>query len=374
MLNRIGNLASKELIQLTRDLLMLVLIIVGPTLQLALVARATTQGFHHLPVVVVDQDRSALSRDLITAFNNTEEIEVVAQLDSPTELDRWLAQNDAVAAVTFPPGLEADLVAGRPQVQIIVDGSRSAAANYALGAAQGAINVVAARQIAAAQRTAAQSRNLAVIVVDSQVRYNPTFNVSFFVISAQLGFIVYQVALIVASLGLTRERELGTLEQLLVTPMRRIELIIGKSVPALVVAAINFVITFVIVTQVFHLPMSGSFPLLFGLSLLFIVAEIGWGLMISAISHNQQQAVLFVFVLAMMDVAFSGYTVPVERLPQAMQIISQFFPLQHYLQIIRGVMLKGSDLASLWPQALALIGLAVLSGGIALVALQRRLD
>jgi ABC-2 type transport system permease protein len=367
MFSRIGNLASKELIQLTRDLLMLVLIIVGPTLQLALVARATTQGFHHLPVVVVDQDRSALSRELITAFGNTDEIEVVAQLDSPTELDRWLAENDAVAAVTLPPGLEADLVTGQPQMQIIVDGSRSAAANYALGAAQGAINAVVARR-------SAQGRNLAVIVVDSHVRYNPTFNISYFVISAQLGFIVYQVALIVASLGLTRERELGTLEQLLVTPMRRVELIIGKAVPALVVAAINFVITFVIVTRVFNLPMNGSFPLLFGLSLLFIVAEIGWGLMISAMSHNQQQAVLFVFVLAMMDVAFSGYMVAVERLPQLMQIISQFFPLQHYLQIIRGIMLKGSDLTVLWPQALALIGLAVLGGGIALVALQRRLD
>jgi len=373
MFSRIGNLASKELIQLTRDLLMLVLIIVGPTLQLALVARATTQGFHHLPVVVVDQDRSALSRELITAFGNTDEIEVVAQLDSPTELDRWLAENDAVAAVTLPPGLEADLVTGQPQMQIIVDGSRSAAANYALGAAQGAINAVVARYMAAAQHTA-QGRNLAVIVVDSHVRYNPTFNISYFVISAQLGFIVYQVALIVASLGLTRERELGTLEQLLVTPMRRIELIIGKAVPALVVAAINFVITFVIVTRVFNLPMNGSFPLLFGLSLLFIVAEIGWGLMISAMSHNQQQAVLFVFVLAMMDVAFSGYMVAVERLPQLMQIISQFFPLQHYLQIVRGIMLKGSDLTVLWLQALALIGLAVLGGGIALVALQRRLD
>jgi ABC-2 type transport system permease protein len=317
---------------------------------------------------VIDQDRSALSRELITAFGNTEEIAVAAQLDSPAQLDRWLAQNDAVAAITLPARLEADLAAGRPQVQIIVDGSQSAAASYALGAAQGAINAVVAR------RTAAPSRNLAVIAVDSQVRYNPTFDVSFFVISAQLGFIVYQVALIIASLGLTRERELGTLEQLLVTPMRRIELIVGKSVPALVVAAINFVITFAIVTQVFHLPMSGSFPLLFGLSLLFIVAEIGWGLVISAISHNQQQAVLFVFVLAMMDVSFSGYTVPIERLPQAMQIISQFFPLQHYFQIIRGVMLRGADLTILWPQALALIGLAILSGGIALIALRRRLD
>ncbi len=368
MLNRIGNLATKELIQLTRDFLMLVLIIAGPTLQLALVARATTQGFHHLPVVVIDQDHSALSRELITAFNNTEEIEVTAQLDSPDQLDRWLAQNDAVAAVTFPPGLEADLATGRPQVQIIVDGSRSAAANYALGAAQGAINAVAVRHMAA------PSRNLALIVVDSQVRYNPTFDISFFVISAQLGFIVYQVALIVASLGLTRERELGTLEQLLVTPMRRIELIVGKSIPAVVVAAINFVIMFAIVTEIFHLPMSGSFSILFGLSLLFIVAEIGWGLVISAISHNQQQAVLFVFVLAMVDISFSGYMVPIERLPPVMQVVSQFFPLQHYLQIIRGVMLKGSDLTILWPQALALIGLAVLSGSIAVVALRSRLD
>ena len=368
MLNRIGNLASKELIQLTRDVLMLVLVIVGPTFQLALVARATTQGFHHLPVVVIDHDRSALSRELITAFGNTEEIAVVAQLDSPAQLDRWLAQNDAVAAITLPPQLEADLAAGRPPVQIIVDGSQSAAANYALGAAQGAINAVVAR------RAAAPGRNLAAIVVDAQVRYNPTLNVSFFVISAQLGFIVYQVALIIAALGLTRERELGTLEQLLVTPMRRIELIAGKAAPALVVAAINFGITFIIVTQVFHLPMNGSWPLLFGLSLLFIVAEIGWGLVISALAHNQQQAVLLVFVLAMMDVAFSGYTVPIERLPPAMQAVSQFFPLQHYLQIIRGVMLKGADLAVLWPQALALIGLAVLSGGLALAVLRSRLD
>ncbi len=368
MFNRIGNLATKELIQLTRDVLMLVLIIVGPVLQLGLVARATTQGFHHLPLVIIDQDRSQLSRELITAFNNTEETAVVAQLASPSELDRWLAENDAVAAVTFPPGMEADLINGQPQVQIIVDGSRSAAAGYALGAIQGAINAVVER------RSASQGRTLAVIVVDSLVRYNPTFNVSFFVISAQLGFIVYQVALIIASLGLTRERELGTLEQLLVTPMQRVELIIGKAVPALVVAAINFVIIFVIVTRVFNLPMNGSFPLLFGLALLFIVAEIGWGLVISAISHNQQQAVLFVFVLAMMDVAFSGYMVAVERLPQLMQVISQFFPLQHFLQIVRGIMLKGSDLTVLWPQALALIGLAVLSGGIAIVALQRRLD
>ncbi len=369
MFYRIRNLATKELIQLTRDVLMLVLIIVGPTLELVLIARATTQGFHHLPVVVVDQDRSQLSRELVTGFNNTEEIQVVAFLDSPDQLDGWLEDNEAVLAVTIPHGLEADLATGVPQVQLIVDGTRSASANYAQGAAIGAINAVVTRRAGLNALTSAP-----LIHVQTQVRYNPTFNVSFFVISAQLGFIVYQVALIVASLGLTRERELGTLEQLLVTPLQRIELIVGKSIPALLVAAVDFVIVWVIVTQGFGLPMRGSFPLLLFLSLLFIVAEIGWGLMISAISHTQQQAVLLVFVLALTDVSFSGYTVPIERLPPFMQLISQLFPLQHYLQIIRGVMLKGSDLSIVWPEALALIALAILSATVAMLALRRRLD
>ncbi len=368
MLFRIGNLAQKELLQLTRDVMILVLILVGPVLQLALIARATTQGFHHQPIVVVDQDHSELSRRIVEAFDNTEELMVVAFLDSPDQIDPWLDQNRAVMGVTIPLGLEADLARGTPQIQLLVDGSKSASASYAIGAATGAINSIAA------QYGQTLAGDLPVLKVRTQVRFNPALNISYFVISAQLGFIIYQVALIVAALGITRERELGTLEQLLVTPLRRVELIIGKAIPAVIVASVNFFIVFLIVNQGFELPMRGSFALLFGLSVLFIIAEVGWGLMISAFSHTQQQAVLFVFVLAMTDVAFSGYTVPVERLPQVMQWIAQLFPFQHYLQILRGVMLRGADLSTLWPQTLALIILAVGSMGVALFALRRRLD
>jgi ABC-2 type transport system permease protein len=368
MLFRIGNLAQKELLQLTRDVMILIMILVGPVLQLALIARATTQGFHHQPIVVVDQDHSTLSRRLVQAFDNTEELKVVAFLDSPDQIDSWLDQTRAIMAVTIPAGLEADLARGTPQVQLLVDGTKSASANYAIGAATGAINSVAARY---RQSLAA---DLPILDVRTQVRFNPTLNISYFVISAQLGFIIYQVAVIVAALGITRERELGTLEQLLVTPMRRVELIIGKAIPAVIVASVNFFIVFLIVSQGFELPMRGSFPLLFCLSVLFIIAEVGWGLTISAFAHTQQQAVLFVFVLAMTDVAFSGYTVPVEQLPQAMQWIAQLFPFQHYLQILRDVMLRGADLATLWPQALALVILAIGSMGVAMLALRRRLD
>jgi ABC-2 type transport system permease protein len=366
MFFRIGNLAQKELLQLTRDAMILILVVVGPVLQLVLIARATTQGFHHQPIVVVDQDHSQLSRELIAAFDHTEELSVQALLTAPHEIEAWLDQTQAVMAVTLPAGLEANLLRGAAQVQLLLDGSRSASAAYASSAATGAINTIAAQHVSSA--------NLPLINVRTQVRFNPTLEVSFFVISAQLGFIVYQVALIVAALGLTRERELGTLEQLLVTPLQRVELIIGKAVPAVVVATFDFVIIFLVVTQGFDLPMRGSFPLLLALSVLFIMAEVGWGLVISAFSHTQQQAVLLVFVLAMTDIAFSGYTVPVEQLPHIMQWIAQLFPFQHYLQILRGVMLRDADLALLWPQALALLALAVGSLGVAMFAVRRRLD
>jgi len=369
MFRRIGNLAAKEIIQLTRDWLMLVLIIVGPTMELVLLARNTGQGVRHLPVVVVDQDHSEISRQLVTAMDNTDELVVVAYLDSPDEAKLWLKRGQAALAAILPRGLQADLSARlMPEVQLVADGSNSVAGSNALTAATGAINTFLARR-------ATQSRpGSTTLELQALVRYNPTLNVQHFAVTAQLGFIIYQVALIIASLGLTRERELGTLEQLLVTPLRRIELIVGKAIPALVIAGLDFVIMWAIVVRGFGVPMLGSFPLLLGLSLLFITAEIGWGLTISALSHTQQQAVLMIFVLALVDVSFSGYVVPVERLPAALQTLAQLFPLQHYLIIIRAVMLKGAGLPVVMNQVMALVGLGLGSGAVSLVSLRRRLD
>ena len=350
MFRRIANLAYKEIIQLTRDWLMLVLIILGPTLELVLLARSTGQGVTHLPVVVVDQDHSQASRQIVTALDNTDELDVMAYLDSPDQVDTWLERSQAALAVILPARLEADLAAHlTPQVQLIADGSNSVVSSNALSAANGAINAYLAR------RAATNVPGWPVIDLRARVLYNPTLNVRHFAVTAQLGFIVYQVALIVASLGLTRERELGTLEQLLVTPLRRLELIIGKAIPALVIAGVDFVIMWALIVGVFGVPMRGSFPLLLGLSLLFIAAEIGWGLTISALSHTQQQAVLIIFVLALVDISFSGYMVAIERMPAALQVLSQIFPMQHYLVIIRSVMLKGAGLATVLPQVLALI-------------------
>ena len=369
MLRRISNLAAKEILQLTRDWLMLVLIILGPTLELVLLARATGQGVRSLPVVVVDQDHSQVSRQIVTALDNTEELQVITYLDAPDQVKLWLERSQAALAVILPERLEADLAAHlQPEVQLIADGSNSVVGSNALSAANGAITAYLA------QRAMANVAGWPILDLRARVRYNPTLNVRHFAVTAQLGFIVYQVALIVASLGLTRERELGTLEQLLVTPLRRLELIVGKAIPALVIAGLDFVIMWAIITAVFGVPMRGSFSLLLGLSLLFITAEIGWGLTLSALSHTQQQAVLIIFVLALVDISFSGYMVPIERMPAALQMLSQIFPMQHYLVIIRSVMLKGAGLVAVLPQVLALVALWLGSSTVALVSLRNRLD
>ena len=368
MHRRIANLATKEMIQLSRNWMLLIFIILGPTMELVLLARATRQGTTHMPAVVVDQDHSQISRQIIVAVDNTEELDVVAYLDSQGEADNWLKRNEAVMVVVLPAGLEADLGKRSPQVQLIVDGTNSTTGATVLNAAVGAINAWMLRGVEA------YSQGGPTIDLRTDVRYNPTLDADRFTITAQLGFVIYQVALVVAVAGFTHERELGTLEQLLVTPLQRVELIAGKAIPALIMAAVDFGLMWMIAVWGFKVPMRGSFAMLFGLSLLFIVAEIGWGLTISAIARTLQQAALMIFVLAIIDVSFSGYVMPVSRMPVALQALAQIFPLQHYLIVIRSVMLKGATLAAVWQQALALAALGVGSIAVAVISLHSRIE
>jgi ABC-2 type transport system permease protein len=198
-------------------------------------------------------------------------------------------------------------------------------------------------------------------------RFNPALDHRFYAIPAQLAFIVYQVTLAIASLVLARERELGTLEQLIVTPLRRFELLVGKAVCPAVIGLIDFTLMLAIVVGVYHIPMRGSWELLFLLTALFVAAEVSWGMMLSSISRTQQQAIMFVFMIAMVDIALSGYLVPVDTMPFGMQMISTVSPIRYYITILRAIMLKGADLTTLWPETLVLAALTV---GIAIISLR----
>jgi len=370
MLLRIGNLVLKELIQLRRDWLLTAFIFTLPVLQLILLAQATGSSISDLNVAVLDHDHSKASRRLVTALANREELEVRYYPSTLDETRALLDRGEATFAIVIPAGFAADLTAASPtaSVQVIADASNDVLAGIALGAAR--------RAVAALAREEARSfgKNRAPVDLRTTVRFNPTFDFRFFSVPAQVGFIVYQVTLTVASIGLARERELGTLEQLIVMPLRHIELIIGKAIPALIIGMLNFLLMLAVAVFGFSVPMRGSLALLFAMTFLFIVTEIGYGLLISSIAHTQQQAILFVFVLAMVEMAFSGYMVRVKNLPAALQTIALITPFRHYLTIIRAVMLKEAGLGVLWPHAVAMALMGLLVAAIAMRMLRERLD
>ncbi len=371
MLLRIWNLVWKEIIQFSRDRLMTAFIFSLPLIQLALLAQATERRIGDLKVAVLDQDRSAVSRALISDLDNREELAVRYYVDDLEQLQALLDAGEADVGVVFPRGLARDLAdpIRSPQVQVLVDGSNAVVG----GIASGAVSAVFARY----EQERLEARGIATgppIDLRIATYYNPTYNTRYFAIPAQVGFIVYQITLAVASLGLARERELGTLEQLIVTPLSRLELVLGKAIPAFLIGVVNFVFLLGVTVHVFRVPMRGSVGLLLFLTLPFIVAEIGWGVLISAMARTQQQAILFVFILAMGDISFSGFLVPVKNLPGVLQWLAQVVPMYHYLVVIRSVMLKGATLVTLWPHALALFTLALVILSISVHGVSQRLD
>jgi len=368
---RVWNLVLKEFIQSSRDWLMTTFILTLPVLQLVLLINATGSGISDLRVAVLDLDHSSASRRLITALDNRRELDVRYHPPTLEKTHSLLDQGEAALAVIIPAGFAADMMglSRTPQIQLIADASNNVIASSALSAARGAVAALVADL---AQVYGPISVPL--IELSTSVRFNPAFDIRYFSVPAQVGFIVYQVTLTVASIGLARERELGTLEQLIVMPLGRVELVIGKAIPALIIGALNFLFMLAVAVLVFEVPMRGSLLLLLSLTVLFIVAEIGYGILISGIARTQQQAILLVFVLAMVDMTFSGYLVRVKNLPTGLQAVAQVVPFRHYLDIVRGVMLKGAGLDVLWPHAVAMLLVGLLVTIVAMRNLGRSLD
>jgi ABC-2 type transport system permease protein len=371
VLRRIANLIHKELIQLGRDRLLALFIILAPMLQLVLLAQSTGRGIRDQALAVVDLDRSRSSRQLIAALDNTEELTVRFYTDDLSEMSRLLDSGQARLAVIIPAGFGRELgsASASQEIQIVADATNTIAASISMGAAAGAVNRFSSDMAAGYGLVIPEF-----IDFRSNIRFNQTLNARDFTIPAQLGFIIYQVTLAVAALGLARERELGTLEQLMVTPLRRVEMAVGKAIPAIAIGMVNFAAMLVISQVLFHVPMNGSVLVLTGLTLLFVAAVANWGVVLSSISRTQQQAILFVFIQAMVDMALSGYLVPVKNMPWLLRTLSILSPLRHYLVIVRNVMLKGAGMDTLWPQALALAMLGLATGVIALRSVIRRLD
>jgi len=358
MLHRIWQLAFKEFIHFSRDRLMTPFILLGPLLQLVLMAWATSRDVEHLSLAVFDQDRSQISRALVTAVTNAGTLDVTAYPDSLEETQRLIEGGKAIVALLIPAGFAAELEAANsvPQLQVIIDGSNMIASRTVRRAIEGA--VAEWGQKLAFQWGGAGEAGTP-IDLRMMARFNEELEYGLYAVPAELGFVVYMVTLLVAAIGIARERELGTLEQLLVTPVTSLELIIGKAIPAMVIACVDFILLLPLTVWGFNVPLRGSVWLLLSLTLLFITVELGWGIMISAIARDQQQALLFVFLLAMTEMVFSGYMVSVENMPPLLRAASNLFPIKHYLIIVRHIMVKGVALQHIWVEAAALIVLGI---------------
>ncbi len=372
MLYRIWNLIIKEFIQLARDRLLAPFVLLGPLTELLMVAWSTSQGIEHLPTAVLDMDHSYASRGLITAMTNSETFDPYF-VDSLDQITQEVNQGRALAAWVIPPNFEAQLLdpSGQAAVQLIVDGADVVAAQTATEVAKGLVASYGQEMVLQSAGVSPSSP----LDMSLRVWFNEEMKASNYMIPSELGFIAAAIAAMIASMAIARERELGTLEQLLVTPISSMELVIGKSIMAVALGYAEFLLMLGAVVWLFDVPMRGSLPLLMIVAFFYMIVELGWGLMISAVARSQMQALLVAFAVIMVMVIFSGYAFPVDTMPPVMQTISNIFPLKHWLMIFRSILLKGAGVEIFWRELLAIAGLgAIIYTGTVLLLRRKRLE
>jgi ABC-2 type transport system permease protein len=343
----------KEFLELRQDPRLFGIVIIAPILQLTLLGYAATTDVKNVPVVVVDQDRSAASRDLVARFEASQNFEIVAFETSVHAIDGYLDTGRAWMALTIPAGYGDTIARGQPSsVQVVADGTDANSTNVALGYA-GSLVAGYARELAAATGRAPLTP---LVSADVRVWFNPQLESRDFMIPGILAMLLLVVTTNLSSMAIVREKELGTLEQLNVTPIARWELIGGKLLPYALIGMVDVLLVIAVAVGWFQVPLLGSVWLLLAMSLVYLLSTLGLGLFVSTISSTQQQAMMassFFFLLPM--VFLSGFVFPIENMPAVVQPITYLIPLRYFLVILRGIFLKGVGLETLWPQALALL-------------------
>jgi ABC-2 type transport system permease protein len=361
-MRRLVFMIWKELLELRQDKRMLPIVFVAPVLQLVVLGYAATTDVKNVPMVVVDNDRSAASRELTRTFDSSPYFSVSSILDNVDEIGPYLEDGRAWMALSIPVGYGQTVGSGgSATVQIVADGTDANSTNIAVGYASGLVAGYAQQLLA--DRLAGR-RLPGGFQADVRVWFNPQLESKFFMIPGVLAILLIVMTIVLASMGIVREKELGTLEQLNVTPLRRWQLIVGKLLPYALIGMVDIFLVVGVARFWFQVPLVGSFWLLFGLSMLFLLNTLGLGLLVSTMSNNQQQAMMtsaFFFLTPM--IYLSGFVFPIENMPAVIQPITYAIPLRYYLVIVRGIFLKGVGMETLWPQALALLGwgLAILA-------------
>ncbi|HDT12721.1 MAG TPA: ABC transporter permease [Candidatus Aminicenantes bacterium] len=370
------SILRKEFLQLRRDRRMFPVIFISPVLQLLLLGYAANLDVKSIPSVVCDLDRSAASRSLVDDFVQSGYFTVRARVGEMAGIDRYLDHGDASMAIVVPRGFGGDVAARRQAgIMLIADGSESQSAM--IGVNYGSMVAARATQklvLEAFERGAGPGSRPVLINPEVRVWYNPALKSRNFMVPGVLGLILMIMTMVLAALGIVREREAGTMEQLIVTPIRPHQLILGKLLPFVIIGLVDATFVLAVARGWFGIPIRGSVPLLYVLSVVFMLNTLGIGLFISTISRTQQQAMLTAMFFILPQIILSGFVFPIENMPEFFQAVSLAIPIRYFFTIIRGIMLKGAGLAELWPQAAALTGLGVLILTLSVARFRKKLD
>ena len=363
-LRTLVNILIKELLQLRRDPKILPILFIAPVIQLTLLGYAATTDIKRVELAVCDLDRTAASRRLADRFTSSAYFRVTANVDSQEQFDPLLQSGRARVALTIPAGFEAERSAGRPgRVQLVADGA---------DAMSGTIGLAYAATVL--QDASVAAGTVPLVDLRPTVLYNPDLVSRNYMVPGILGLIIMIMTMMLTAMAVVRESELGTMEQLLVTPLTPGQLIVGKLIPYALVGLVEVFTVLPVVLFWFRVPLRGSFLTLLLLTLPYMLCTLGLGLFISTLAQTQQQAMMlsaFVFILPQM--LLSGFAFPIQNMPTFFQALTYLVPLRYYLVILRGVFLKGVGLAVLWPQALALVVMGVAILGLARLRFRRRL-
>lgn len=365
----IRTVMRKELIQTFRDRRMLFILFIAPALQTTIFGFAVNLDLTSEPAVVADLDRTETSRRIIDIVRESPSFELLAVTDEEGVADEMIWRGQAVVAVHIPHGFAKKLEQGEAELLVVLDGSD---ANTAVRAGQElgqALNNDAAKRqrevIEAAIRLKglAPERMIPSMRIEPRVWYNPQLRTAVFLVPGVLAMVLLVITMMLTSMGLTREKELGTLEQVMVSPLKPVELIIGKTVPFAALGMIDVLLVVCLAVLVFHVPVRGSLFALFGASGIFLITTLGLGLFVSTISATQQQAMMNAFFIMLPALMLSGFVFPVENMPPFAKWLAAANPLTYYIAIARGLMVKGAAVQNLLEQILYLtiIGLTVMT-------------
>jgi ABC-2 type transport system permease protein len=344
----------KEFIQMRRDRLTLVLMLGLPIIQLILFGYAIRTEVRHLPTVVLDESHSAESRSLVSVMEQTQNFRIVGAALSRNEVRDWIESGRAKAALVIPPDFERDIKRHRTaNAQIIIDAADPLASSAAISGAALAASVRATAIV--------DPRSKQVMPLDVRVRpwYNPGLRSAVHIVPGIIGLLLSLTLLVVTSIAIVREREKGTFEQLVVTPISKTDIMLGKLLPFVVVGYVQMACILILGRVLFNIPMRGSVTLLFVLSLTFIITNLGIGLLVSTLVKTQIQAFQLTVFFLMPNILLSGFMFPREAMPLVAQWLSNLLPLTYYLTILRGIMLKGIGIDHLWHETLILATFAV---------------